>query len=356
MPPDMSEYSKTTDVKKLIETQITPILEGSHEHENKDILDSITAIDTHLDEMSSNPVANYVLALAIDVLNVAKHNHSNIGTLEKITDDFVTLLSGLQQFEDSTKYDIQTIRESVEPVISQAHWHHNLTILNSITAAKMAEWDKVSDIETDLQQFRDYVQYDQQNQNDAILNLENRITILESQIASGNNAVTLFSAGSDVFEKYDNSLVFMVNNGTYPFMRFVEQYPDFCSESTDFALNYSSAVFNWGVTIQSAFCNPVSISPNSKVLLEYLAGANSDSELYFVSPDGIPEGTPIADFVFEKIKNNDCRKVSFEWLYSANYITTLISCSDIPTGDYYIAWTGVSDNTHPLVKRIQVLS
>lgn len=178
---------------------------------------------------------------------------------------------------------------------------------------------------------------------------------MESKLASGNNAVTLFSAGSDVFEKFDNSLVFMINKGTYPLTRFVEQYPDFCSENTDFSLNYSSAVFNWGVSVQSAFCNSVRITQNSKVLLEYLASANSDSELCFVSPDGRSENTPIADFIFEKIKNNDCRKVLFEWLYSANYITTLISCSDIPAGEYYLAWTGVSDNTHPLVKRIQVL-
>ena len=343
--PDMSEYPKTTAVENMIETQIAPILESSHTHENMLIL-------------------------------------------EALTDDYLAMLNGLQQFEDSTKYDIQTIRESIEPVISQAHWHHNLTLLNSITAAKISQWDNISDfelrlqslrddvmdyqmqmnyrmenadndiaeIQSDVQQLRDSTQYDQQIQNDAILNLENRITILESQIASGNSAATLFSAGSDVFEKYDNSLVFMVNNGTYPLTRFVEQYPDFCGENTDFSLNYSSAVFNWGVTIQSAFCNSVRITPNSKVLLEYLAGANSDSELYFVSPDGRSESTPIADFIFEKIKNNDCRKVPFEWLYSANYITTLILCSDIPAGEYYLAWTGVSDNTHPLVRRIQILS
>ncbi len=210
-------------------------------------------------------------------------------------------------------------------------------------------------VNTEIQTVKDSTQYDQQNQNDTILNLENRIAILESQIASGNNAVTLFWAGGDVFEKYDNSLVFMVNNGTYPLTRFVEQYPDFCSENTDFSLNYSSAVFNWGVTVLSASCNFVNISPNSKVLLEYLAGANADSELCFVPPDGRSENTPIADFIFEKINNNDCRKVPFEWLYSANYITTLISCTDIPASKYYLAWTGVSDNTHPLVKRIQIL-
>lgn len=238
------------------------------------------------DYATKKALADEALAIREAMIPLTRelHSHENMAVLDTLMDEQLALLGDLQQFEDSTKYDIQTIRESVEPVISQAHWHHNLTLLNSFTSAKVAKWDKISDIESELQQFRDSTQYDKQNQNDAILNLENRITILESQFANGSNAVTLFSAGSDVFEVYDNSLVFMVNNGSYPLTRFVEQYPDFCSENTDFLLNYSSSVFNWGMTIQSAFCNLVKITPNSKVLLEYLAGANSDSELCFVSP------------------------------------------------------------------------
>lgn len=366
--PDMSEYPTTSAVELIIQKVTNPLSLKSHEHENKTILDGTTASYTLEEQLklanfqpsdyaTKQALADEALAIREAMIPLTRelHSHENMAVLDMLTAEQLALLEGLQQFEDSTKYDIQTIRESVEPVISQAHWHHNLTLLNSLTSAKVAKWDKISDVKTELQQFQDSTQYDQQNQNDAILNLENRITILESKITSENNAVTLFSASSGVFEQYDNSLVFMVNNGTYPFMRFVEQYPDFCSENTDFSLNYSSSVFNWGVTVLCASCSLVNISPNSKVLLEYLAGANSNSELCFVSPDGRSENTPIADFIFEKIKNNDCRKISFEWLYSVNYITTLISCSGIPAGEYYLAWTGVSDNTHPLIKKIQVL-
>ncbi len=315
----------------MIETQIAPILESGHAHENKDILDASTASYTTEEQQKLSRIdpADYAtkeeleqeslsIREAMIPLTRELHSHQNKDTLDALTPELFIDLQGLQQFEDSTKYEIQTIKESVDPVISQAHWHHNLTLLNSITAEKIAKWDGISDfelrlqslrddvmdyqmqmnyrmenaendiaeIQSDIQQFRDSTQYDQQNQNDAILTLENRIAILESQISSRNNAVTLFSAGNDVFEKYDDRLVFMVNNGTYPLTRFVEQYPDFCSENTDFSLNYSSAVFNWGVTILSASCDPVSISTNSKVMLEYLAGANSDSELCFISPDG----------------------------------------------------------------------
>ncbi len=136
---DLGDYATIERLNEevlAIRESMIPLSRELHSHKNMAVLNETTAsytveekeklanisklvVDTHLDESSSNPVANYVLALAIDVLNVAKHNHSNIGTLEKITEEFVTLLGGLQQFEDSTKYDIQTIRESVEPVISQ---------------------------------------------------------------------------------------------------------------------------------------------------------------------------------------------------------------------------------------------
>lgn len=51
----------------------------------------------------------------------------------------------------------------------------------SLTSVKIAKCDKISEIDTELQQFRDFTQYDQKIQNDAIFNLENRITILESK-------------------------------------------------------------------------------------------------------------------------------------------------------------------------------
>ena len=239
---DFSDYASIERLNEevlAIRESMIPLSQELHSHTNMAVLNETTAsytveekeklaniselvVDTHLDESSSNPVANYVLALAIDVLNVAKHNHNNIGTLEKITEEFVTLLGGLQQFEDSTKYDIQTIRESVEPVISQAHWHHNLTLLNSITAAKAAKWDSISQLESDFQQFQDSTQYDHQNQNDAIQILENRITILESQLANGNNAITLFSDGADTLDLYGSELFTIYNNATIPSSIFLQ--------------------------------------------------------------------------------------------------------------------------------------
>ncbi len=272
-----------------------------------------------------------------------------------IESKFQTVESDLTALENTVNSEIQTVKDSVEPVVSQAHWHHNLTLLNSLTSAKIAKWDKISDVDVELQQLRDSTQYDQQNQNDAILNLENRITILESQIASGNNAVTLFSAGSDVFDLHDKDILLLLNNGTYSLTSFVEQYPEFCSANTEYMLNYSFDVLGWDVSLLTASATAVKISPNSKIIMEYISGANESGTFYFVAVFGRGENVPIADHIFNKIKTGDCIKIAFEWLYSADFITMLTSCENVTNGEYYFAWAGKSNNSHPKIKSIKIM-
>ena len=137
------------------------------------ILDKITAsytleeqhklVEVQLSDYATKKVlADEALAIheAMIPLTRELHSHENMAVLDMLTAEKLALLSDLQQFEDSTN-DIQTIRESVEPII----WHHNLTLLNSLTSAKIAKWDKISDVETELQQFQDSTQHDQQIQN-----------------------------------------------------------------------------------------------------------------------------------------------------------------------------------------------
>lgn len=371
---DLSDYATIERLNEevlAIRESMIPLTRELHSHKNMAVLNETTAsytveekeklaniselvVDTHLDESSSNPVANYVLALAIDVLNVAKHNHNNIGTLEKITEEFVTLLGGLQQFEDSTKYDIQTIRESVEPVISRAHWHHNLTLLNSITAAKVAKWDSLSQLESDFQQFQDSTQYDQQNQNDTIQMLENRITILESQFASGNNAVTLFSAGADAIASYGADLFTIYNNAYNSIADFSANYPHFLSADNNYQMSFSVDDFGWDGTVYIVCTKELNLSEKSQISMCYQSGATENGDLYLV-PKPERNDVPISVYVYTQIQNGTAIKIPFQWLFSDICITTLSDCN-VGNGTYYFAFAGRSNNTHPLVKQIQVLN
>ena len=282
---------------------------------------------------------------------------TRVETQKLIESKFQTVESDLNSLENTVNTEIQTVKDSVEPVVSQAHWHHNLTLLNSLTSAKIAKWDKISDIESELQQLRDSTQYDQQNQNDAILNLENRITILESQIASGNNAVTLFSAGADALSTYGESIYTFYNDGYRSLSGFAETYPNFCSAENDYVIYYNQSDFNWGAEIYTLCTEPVRITSSKSILFSYKSGAADVGEMWLV-PKASTEmsAAETARYIHEKIVSGTALPVPFSWLQSPdNYSTVLLLCESVTPGDYYLAWKAVTDNTHPKIKSIKIL-
>ena len=307
--PDMSDYPNTDAVELMIQKVFQSVSEKAHSHENKLILDAITA-------------------------------------------DYLMKLSELPQFEENVNSDIQAIRESVESVVSQAHWHHNLTLLNSITSARMTKWDKTESLENDLQQFKDSVKYELQNKEDEITALESRIILLESQ----GDGTILFQADDNVLDIYANEIVMTYNNGIYSLEKFVEQYPKFCRSNEGCVLNYTYEALDWAAEVITASTKTVSFSSNTRILMEYQSGAKQSGDLYLISNEGRDSLTSTADFIFDEIKSGNYIRIPFEWLYSDSFITTLIPCSNIPAGGYYFAWKGISDNTHPKIKEIRILT
>ena len=64
--------------------------------------------------------------------------------MDAFTPELLQELSGLQQFEDSTQYDIHDIREAMLPISSAAHTHNNKAVLDSITQEML---DGISSVE-----------------------------------------------------------------------------------------------------------------------------------------------------------------------------------------------------------------
>ena len=88
--PDMSEYPKTSEVTIIVEREIEAATGDFHSHANKT-------------------------------------------TLDRLTPDLMHDLSGLQQFEDRTQYEIQTINEELLTLNAQRHTHNNKDVLDTIT-------------------------------------------------------------------------------------------------------------------------------------------------------------------------------------------------------------------------------
>ena len=372
--PDMSEYSPTSAVELMIQKITNPLSLKSHEHENQSVLDNITASYTleeqrklaeiePSDYATKKALADEALAIREAMIPLTRelHSHENMAVLDMLTAEQMALLEGLQQFEDSTKYDIQTIRESVESVISQAHWHHNLTLLNSITAAKIAKWDsfenfgtQINGLSTRITVYSDLVENSVARIGTTEVNIEN----LQKQIdalKNGSEPVILFRSGQDAMGVYAPEIGVILNNGYHLMTDFVTEYPHFCSAENNYAISYSQDDFGWNAQILTVCTKVVSLTEESGIMISYLSGATEDGSLYLVpKPEKID--VPVTIYVSSQINANNAISLKFKWLQSESFITTITECSGVSDGEYFLAWVGRSNNTHPVVKRIQVLN
>lgn len=142
--PDMSEYPKTTEVTTIIEREIAPVAEEAHAHSNKETLDRLMPeLMQELDGLQqfedSTTYEIQTLNEAVENLRPSTHSHANLDVLNALTAALLSDLQGLQQFEDATNYDIHDIREALLPISSAAHTHNNKDVLDTITEQYMRD-------------------------------------------------------------------------------------------------------------------------------------------------------------------------------------------------------------------------
>lgn len=182
------------------------------------------------------------------------------------------------------------------------------------------------------------------------------IAELQEQIRqiSGISYISVFESGSDALQKYGDSIYTYYNDGYRSLAGFAENYPHFCSAENNYALYFNQNDFSWAGTVFVMFLTPVAITSKMKLLLSYMVGASQDAEFYLI-PNTDKMGSELAQYIYEEIKAENALKLSFKWLYSDTFISVIQSLENISDGEYYLAFKGTSDNSHPMVKSIKFM-
>ena len=182
------------------------------------------------------------------------------------------------------------------------------------------------------------------------------IADLQEQIRqiSGISYISVFESGSDALQKYGNSVYTYYNDGYRSLAGFAESYPHFCSAENDYALYFNQNDFNWAGTVFMMFLTPIAVTSDMHLLLSYLVGASENATFYLVKKTDIT-GAELAQHIYEEIKAENALKLSFKWLYSDTLISVIQSLENVSDGEYYLAFKGTSDNSHPMVKSIKFM-
>ena len=182
------------------------------------------------------------------------------------------------------------------------------------------------------------------------------IAELQEQIRqiSGISYISVFESSSDALQKYGDSVYTYYNDGYRSLAGFAESYPHFCCAENNYALYFNQNDFSWAGTVFVMFLTPISITGSMHLLLDYLVGASQDAEFYLI-PNTDKMGSELAQYIYEEIKAENTLKLSFKWLYSDTFISVIQSLENISDGEYYLAFKGTSDNSHPMVKYIKFM-
>ena len=239
------------------------------------------------------------------------------------------------------------IQDAVQPLLEKAHTHENQAVLDQITATKIAQWDgfgtQINGLSTKVTVYSEKT--------------ERTLESLQKQIdnlTSGRNYTVLFQSGQNAVSTYASNLS-MILDGSYQTMTdFLAAYPQFCSAENDFVLSYSQECFNWDKSVLTVCAKPLSLTKNAEIVMSYQSGSSEAGSLYLV-PKPQKIDIPIGVYVNTEIDANRAVSLDFQWLQSDTFITTITECTGISDGEYYLAWVGRSNNSHPKIRFLKVL-
>ncbi|CDE29699.1 putative uncharacterized protein [Ruminococcus sp. CAG:403] len=160
-----------------IREALLPISSAAHTHNNKDVLDTITEQYMRAEAAFHAQTADALhgLSTGLSEVSALAHSHSNKAVLDNITQEMLDDIA------------------SIGTVVGQAHWHHNLTTLNSITESHVARWndayttamnltERVGVNEGVFERFKTEILYDMQGAKTSITEINTRLAALEEAL------------------------------------------------------------------------------------------------------------------------------------------------------------------------------
>ena len=287
-----------------------------------------------------SPIANVVKDGSITTITITDKNGTTTVTLtEGAAVDLtpyakVTYVDEkVQELSDSLTYTLQEHTLSITHLEDKSHTHENQSALDQITAAKIAQWDgfgtQINGLSTKVTVYSEKT--------------ERTLESLQKQIdnlTSGRNYTVLFQSGQNAISTYASNLS-MILDGRYQTM-------------ADFMLSYSQTCFHWDKSVLTVCAKPLSLTKNAEIVMSYQSGSSEAGSLYLVQkPQKID--IPIGVYVNTEIDANRAVSLDFQWLQSETFITTITECTGISDGEYYLAWAGRSNNSHPKIRFLKVL-
>lgn len=130
---DLSKYA----TKEYVDGKIRDIESKLHTHDNKSILDQITAAFTKEEKDKLKELYNYDDTELRELIEKSLHNHSNKEVLDSITKYDIEKLRNLENYDDTL------LKKKITALEKLAHEHSNKSILDKTTASFTTDYERL---------------------------------------------------------------------------------------------------------------------------------------------------------------------------------------------------------------------
>ena len=130
---DLSKYA----TKEYVDGKIRDIESKLHTHDNKSILDQITAAFTKEEKDKLKELYNYDDTELRELIEKSLHNHSNKEVLDSITKYDIEKLRDLENYDDTL------LKKKITALEKLAHEHSNKSILDKTTASFTIDYERL---------------------------------------------------------------------------------------------------------------------------------------------------------------------------------------------------------------------
>lgn len=130
---DLSKYA----TKEYVDGKIRDIESKLHTHDNKSILDQITAAFTKEEKDKLKELYNYDDTELRELIEKSLHNHSNKEVLDSITKYDIEKLRDLENYDDTL------LKKKITALEKLAHGHSNKSILDKTTASFTTDYERL---------------------------------------------------------------------------------------------------------------------------------------------------------------------------------------------------------------------
>ncbi|MCI7423423.1 MAG: hypothetical protein PUG07_02925 [Ruminococcus sp.] len=191
-------------------------------------------------------------------------------------------------------------------------------------------------------------------------NADGSSIITPNLIGTGSTTTRYYVFDNAMYTNYTGTIYTLTTTGLKSLQEYITAGSTFCNADSNHSLYYNNTYFGWNQQVTTFSTTPLTISPTQLLLYGYISSSMKDGEFFKFIPAGLVVGTTDAEKAASiqsllAADNENIVKVDFEYVYATAGVTEAVDISSVPAGEYYLAWSGTSDNSSPKINDITIM-